>query len=477
MGLLLLLMLTFSSISSIAQDFYSVLDTNPSITSFDGYGSTNIERVSVDSKGVTIYWNYATSNGCWILLPKKFAIVVNGNTIWGDISGGGKKFGRTSMWQGGEYETKRYRLSYSIPRSSFSKSSSSVEIQLFDDINYNRLKFSFSTDYLFRPRKVEADESFRYNNYESAIEKYKSAEILDQMDAQAYMNLAQCYYKTNMRRNALSALDKAVNLSHSQEAYFQRGILKLELEDISAIEDLEKGGSKGRDIANEIKAEIKAQSNSQDSEPSGQNSGYKATGSGFAVSKAGYIVTNYHVVEDSKSIDVAINGDLNKIYPAEIIMSDKVNDIALIKISDSAFKSFGSIPYSINPRLVDVGSKCYALGYPMASVLGTEIKVTDGIISSRTGYQGDIVTYQISAAIQPGSSGGPLFDQNGNVIGITNAGVQSAQNVGYAIKTSYVNNLLELANITNHTQGTNSGVSFTEQVKRSAPFVVLILVK
>ena len=56
----------------------------------------------------------------------------------------------------------------------------------------------------------------------------------------------------------------------------------------------------------------------------------------------------------------------------------------------------------------------FALGYPMSDILGEEIKVTDGIISSKTGYQGDVVTYQISVPIQPGNSGGPLFDKNGN---------------------------------------------------------------
>ena len=54
----------------------------------------------------------------------------------------------------------------------------------------------------------------------------------------------------------------------------------------------------------------------------------------------------------------------------------------------------------------------FALGYPMSDILGEENKkVTDGIISSKTGYQGDVVTYQISVPIQPGNSGGPLFDK------------------------------------------------------------------
>jgi S1-C subfamily serine protease len=79
----------------------------------------------------------------------------------------------------------------------------------------------------------------------------------------------------------------------------------------------------------------------------------------------------------------------------------------------------------------------------MTQYMGQEIKLTNGIISSHSGYQGDISTYQITAPVQPGNSGGPLFDYNGNIVGIINAGIPSADNVGYAIKTSYLKNLVE----------------------------------
>ena len=74
--------------------------------------------------------------------------------------------------------------------------------------------------------------------------------------------------------------------------------------------------------------------------------------------------------------------------------------------------------------------------------MGEEIKLTNGIVSSRSGYQGDITTYQISAPLQPGNSGGPMFDKKGNVVGIINAGIPGAENVGYAIKSSYLYNLV-----------------------------------
>ena len=206
---------------------------------------------------------------------------------------------------------------------------------------------------------------------------------------------------------------------------------------------------------------------------------HRSSGSGFVITSNGVIVTNYHVVDGAKGIDVLINrGGEVKTYKAKVVISDKTNDISLLKIDDTTFTRFATLPYAVNARILDVGASVFALGYPMSDILGEEIKLTDGLISSKTGYQGDIVTYQISAPIQPGNSGGPLFDQNGNIVGITNAGVPDAQNVGYAIKASYLKNLVDVApeTITLPTQNTISGLSFTEKIKRLTPYVVLIKV-
>ena len=80
------------------------------------------------------------------------------------------------------------------------------------------------------------------------------------------------------------------------------------------------------------------------------------------------------------------------------------------------------------------------------SVMGKEIKITDGIISSKSGFDGDITTYQITAPIQGGNSGGPLFDDKGNFIGINSSGLSKdiADNVGYTIKSSYVMRLIDV---------------------------------
>lgn len=169
-----------------------------------------------------------------------------------------------------------------------------------------------------------------------------------------------------------------------------------------------------------------------------------SSGTGFAITSSGLIGTCYHVVENSNSIVVrGINNNFEKAYKAKVVMTDKNNDLAIIQIDDSTFKSFGNIPFIFTDKTIEVGSSVFALGYPLRSSMGDEIKLTNGIISSKSGFMGDITTYQISVPVQPGNSGGPLFDDNGNLVGIINAKHLQAENASYAIKTSYLKNLLE----------------------------------
>lgn len=129
-----------------------------------------------------------------------------------------------------------------------------------------------------------------------------------------------------------------------------------------------------------------------------------------------------------------------------------------------------------------MGTKVYAYGYPMAlSIMGKEIKVTDGIISSKSRFDGDITTYQITAPIQGGNSGGPLFDEKGNLIGINSSGIRKdiADNVGYTIKTNYILNLLDVLpkNIELPSSTDLESLPLTEQIKVLSKYVVLIKVK
>lgn len=214
-----------------------------------------------------------------------------------------------------------------------------------------------------------------------------------------------------------------------------------------------------------------------DSEPI-SNDGMKGTGSGFFVSDK-IIATNYHVVENANKLQVVMKNDKDiETYNARVLITDKVNDLALISIVDKDFVGVNNIPYSLCSDTREVGTYVFTMGYPLSLILGDEIKITDGIISSKTGYQGEISTYQISAPTHPGSSGGALFDKYGVLVGITNAGVPSAQNVNYAIKSIYLKNLIDAAPILIETpQGIDlKNTELTDLIKILSPYIVHIQV-
>lgn len=150
--------------------------------------------------------------------------------------------------------------------------------------------------------------------------------------------------------------------------------------------------------------------------------------------------------------------------------------MAIIKIDDYSFTSLGTIPYIIKSSGSNVGENIFVLGYPLRATMGDEIKLTNGIISSKTGFQGDVTSYQISAPVQPGNSGGPLFDSQGNLIGIINAKHIGAENASYALKVSYLSNLIDLLEYPPTLQkvSTLGGKQLTQQVSLIKKFVYII---
>ncbi len=207
------------------------------------------------------------------------------------------------------------------------------------------------------------------------------------------------------------------------------------------------------------------------------NKHVKSSGTGFAISSSGYIVTNQHVTQGASNIKVrGVKGDFSVTYKAKVVAEDKNNDIAIIKIDDPNFTTLGVPPYTIAKPTADVGSSIFVLGYPLRATMGDEIKLTNGIISSKSGFQGDITSYQISAPVQPGNSGGPVFDNNGNVIGIINAKHLGAENASYAVKINYLTNLIDIIddNPKLSTTNTLSGKELSDQVKYAKEFVYII---
>ena len=190
----------------------------------------------------------------------------------------------------------------------------------------------------------------------------------------------------------------------------------------------------------------------------GQTTTSAASGSGFVLTQDGYIVTNYHVIEDaaedsSVSIEASFaNGDK---YTAQLVGGEKDNDVAIIKIDATGLQA---VTLGDSDQLV-VGETVYAIGNPLGELT---YSLTDGIVSaldrlittSSTNSNGQTETttlnvLQTNCAINPGNSGGPLFDSYGNVVGIVSAkytqsssGV-SAEGLGFAIPINDVKDILK----------------------------------
>lgn len=213
---------------------------------------------------------------------------------------------------------------------------------------------------------------------------------------------------------------------------------------------------------------------------------WKGNGSGFFLNSNGYIATNYHVVEGTTALQVNFTRNGKKeSYPASVVVTDPQNDLAIIKIDDKSFSGSAPLPYGLRTRTKDTGSEVFAMGYPMADVMGSEVKFTNGTISSKSGIGGDVRVYQISVPIQPGNSGGPLFDMDGNVVGITSSGLNrdyfKSENVNYAIKASYLNSLMEACPediiLEEKADIHATSATLTERIKQYEDYVVLILTK
>jgi len=166
---------------------------------------------------------------------------------------------------------------------------------------------------------------------------------------------------------------------------------------------------------------------------------WSATGSGFILSTEGYVVTNHHVIDGATRVEIDIKiGDEWKSATAEVVAFDAASDLAILKLDPQSLAHLENIPFSLKSDLAELGTRVFTLGFPETQVLGGEMKFTEGSVSSRSGYKGDVTTYQVSIPVHDGNSGGPLFDIDGNLIGVINSNVPGLQNVSYGIKASYL---------------------------------------
>jgi S1-C subfamily serine protease len=172
------------------------------------------------------------------------------------------------------------------------------------------------------------------------------------------------------------------------------------------------------------------------------------SGTGFGIGPSGYLVTNYHVINGCIG-DIRGNLPSQSAVTLRIVSTDETNDLALLQ-APSTFKSVATI----RGTAIHPGDPVIAIGFPLHDLLTSDFTVTTGVVSSLSGILNDTRYLQISAPIQAGSSGGPLLDASGNLVGVAAAGLNALkfaklsggdvpQNVNFAIKTGAVRDFLD----------------------------------
>ncbi|MEJ8756180.1 serine protease [Pontibacter sp. H259] len=200
------------------------------------------------------------------------------------------------------------------------------------------------------------------------------------------------------------------------------------------------------------------------------------SGTGFALSANGYLVTSSHVVEGADSI--MIENEAGAKYKVNEVYRDQAHDLSILKIEDPAFTGFGKLPYTFKTAESDLGEMVYTLGYPREDVVFGE-----GSLSSNSGFEGDTTAYQISIPLNPGNSGGPLLDDKGNLIGVISGKQAGQEGAAFAIKSAYLLQILsELPTATTllplslPKTNTLTGSSRPQQLKKLRDFVFVVKV-
>lgn len=169
-----------------------------------------------------------------------------------------------------------------------------------------------------------------------------------------------------------------------------------------------------------------------------------STGTGFYISAEGHVLTNHHVIDTCR--EVGIRESRGALRPAKVTVRDQANDLAVVKaeVKPPAVLAFRDGD-PIRP-----GDGIVVLGFPYSDILGREVNVSTGTVSSLVGIRDDPRHLQLSAPVQPGNSGGPVIDLAGHVVAVVvarlalkgEATASQPQNVNFAIKADLAERLL-----------------------------------
>lgn len=203
------------------------------------------------------------------------------------------------------------------------------------------------------------------------------------------------------------------------------------------------------------------------------------SGTGFVVSANGHIVTNHHVIDGCSDLKGNLTGEA--VMVLRVVSSDANNDLALLQAPSTAtFKEFSRI----RDRSIRSGDSVVAIGFPFHGLLTSDFTVTTGIVSSLSGMRNDSRFLQISAPVQPGNSGGPLFDTTGQIVGVVTGkldGLRVAvatgsipENINFAIKTGALRDFLDNSVVPYQTAEPKGELKTTDIAGNARAYTMLI---
>jgi serine protease Do len=155
------------------------------------------------------------------------------------------------------------------------------------------------------------------------------------------------------------------------------------------------------------------------------------SGTGFALTQDGYFITSLHVIKDADS--VFIQNQNEQTYKAVTVFRNEQSDIAILKVVSPNFESYKVLPYSFTEKSGNIGEHVFTLGFPREDMVYGE-----GALSAASGFEGDTVSYQVSIPVNPGNSGGPLLDDNGNIIGLISGKQTETEGAAFAVKSQSI---------------------------------------
>ena len=270
-----------------------------------------------------------------------------------------------------------------------------------------------------------AHRNLKTSIYETHTKLVERGDVYDGGELTTRGRVIQLYNKYKRVTAIAASVGGVIALVISGLAiYFSPVVNGSQIEQLSKqIEVIKKNQQYQGNLINEVKSKIP------------ENARLISGGSGFLIDAKGYIITNAHVLKGSGAVVVNSKGQE---FNATIANVDPEKDLAILKINDADYEPLNSLPYSIRKGNTDLGEQIFTLGYPR-----NDIVYGEGYLSARSGYNSDSLTYQVQISANPGNSGGPVFNNNGEVIGILSTRQSQAEGVAFAVKSKNIYQMVD----------------------------------